>query len=136
MEGRDKGTMPERRCFGILTCQQVGDIKQKRYNLTWKSEPAGTEFEIDAFFARIKDEKEKVRAPPPPHSPRTLHAHPPQVDRTKVEPKPAVPAAEAPAAAGVPRSPVFLDPTLLSEWWNRRLEPTDPSVCRCGLVPA
>lgn len=53
------------------------------------------------------------------------------MDRTKAEPKPAVPAAEPPAAAGVPRSPVFLDPTLLSEWWNRRLEPTDPSVCRC-----
>lgn len=40
----------------------MGDIKQKRYNLTWMSEPAGTEFEIDAFFARIKDEKEKVRS--------------------------------------------------------------------------
>lgn len=40
----------------------MGDIKQKRYNLTWMSEPAGSEFEIDAFFARIKDEKEKVGA--------------------------------------------------------------------------
>lgn len=41
----------------------MGDIKQKRYNLTWMSEPAGSEFEIDAFFARIKDEKEKVAVP-------------------------------------------------------------------------
>lgn len=41
---------------------KTGDIKQKRYNLEWipNGIPPATEEELEAFFAKIKEDKERA----------------------------------------------------------------------------
>jgi len=95
---------------------KTGDIKQKRYNLCWIAEPPGTEEELDAFFSRIKEEKEKVEKIAP------LKAAEPQVA-----------AASAASTGSAKSATMFLDPVVLAKWWLKRLEPSDPAICRMRM---
>jgi len=91
---------------------KTGDIKQKRYNLCWITDPPGTEEELDTFFSHIKEEKEKVEKVAPP--------------KESVDPQAVPPPA--------PKSPtMFLDPVVLAKWWLKRLEPSDAAVCRMRM---
>jgi len=85
---------------------KTGDVKQKRYNLGWIQPPASEE-QLDAFFTTIKEEKERVE--------KKINKEIPCTD------------------SGVIKSSIFLDPEVLGSWWEKRLEPTDPSNCRMRM---
>jgi len=93
-------------CSEWTNVTKTGDVKQKRYNLGWIQPPASEE-QLDAFFTTIKEEKERVEK--------------------KINKE--IPTAES----GVVKSSIFLDPEVLGSWWEKRLEPTDPSNCRMRM---
>jgi hypothetical protein len=91
---------------------KTGDIKQKRYNLDWihNGIPPATEEELEAFFSRIKEDKERT-------------------DRTSSK---ALIAFEKDSMIGKDPS-LFLDPNVLAKWWIENLEPSDQNECRMRM---
>jgi len=93
-------------CPEWVKVTKTGDVKQKRYNLGWILPPASEE-DLDAFFTIIKEEKERVE--------KKINK---DIQTTE---------------SGVSKAAIFLDPEVLSSWWEKRLEPTDPSQCRMRM---